>query len=156
MSDLRGLIRTEISLWTNNSGGDLIKGAVVIVDDALAASFTTTNISAYSNGKIGVLLENIADGEIGLVCTSGEVPIINLSASASLGDLVKTHSVAGQGVPHAKPRIEGDFAEVLGTGTTPRAILFGMPTAPQATATFPIIESIHVAASGSLTTTADP
>jgi len=62
-----------------------------------------------------------------MVALYGYVPKINLSSAAALGDLVKTHTVAGQGVPHAAPMTGGDFAMVLGTGTSPAALLFATP-----------------------------
>ncbi len=125
---LSGLIRREVALLTNNSGGDLLKGDVVIVDSTLELAFTTTTTAAYADGKVGVLEDDIPDGELGMVVFSGEVSQINLSASASLGDKVSTHTVAGQAARHASPRVEGDFAEVLDTGTNPPALLWGMPT----------------------------
>ena len=122
------MIRTVTAILANGSGGNLNKGDVVIVDAVMGLAFTTTTTVGFADGVIGVLLENIDDEEMGKVATGGYVPQINLSSAASLGDFIKTHSVAGQGVPHATPRIEGDFAQALGTGTTPPAILFGSPT----------------------------
>lgn len=121
--------RTEQAILTNKSGGTLAQGDVVIVDSSTAASVTTTTTGAYANGRIGVVLEpaGIASNAAGMIAFSGYVPKINLASSASLGDLVKTHTVAKQGTPHAAPSAGGDFAQVLGTGTTPAALLFGSP-----------------------------
>lgn len=121
--------RTEQAILTNKSGGALAQGDVVIVDSSTAASVTTTTTGAYANGRIGVVLEpaGIASNAAGMIAFSGYVPKINLASSASLGDLVKTHTVAKQGTPHAAPSAGGDFAQVLGTGTTPAALLFGSP-----------------------------
>lgn len=123
------LNRTTVVLLTNKSGGDLEFGDVVIVD-ADANAFTTTTESGFSDGIVGVIVEKngIADDNVGRVATCGYVKQINLSASASFADLVKAHTVAGQGVPHAAPRIEGDFAQVLENSSEPAAILFGSPT----------------------------
>lgn len=119
--------RTEQAILTNKSGGSLAQGDVVIVDSANAAAVTTTTTSGFINGRIGVVLEpnGIANNDLGMIAFSGYVPKINLSSSASLGDLVKTHTVAKQGVRHAAPAAAGDFAQVLGTGTSPAALLFG-------------------------------
>ncbi len=123
------LNRTVTALLTNKSGGSVAKGDVVIIDLTTASSFTTTTTGAYVDGQIGVVLEpnGIANNGIGMVAVGGFVPQINLSSSASLGDLFKTHTVAKQAVRHAAPRVSGDFGEVLGTGTTPPAMLFGSP-----------------------------
>jgi hypothetical protein len=119
--------RTEVALLTNKSGGSVAQGDVVIVDTANASAFTTTTSSAYVSGRIGVVLEpnGIASNGVGLVAFSGYVPVINLSGTGSIGDLVKTHTVAKQGVRHSAPQVAGDFAQVLGTTATPAALLFG-------------------------------
>lgn len=123
------LNRSEVLLLTNKSGGSVAQGDVVIIDSTTAASFTTTTTGAYVAGKIGVVLEpnGIASDAIGLIAFSGYVPKVTLSGAASLGDLFKTHTVAKQAVRHAAPAVTGDFGEVLGTGTSPAAILWGLP-----------------------------
>ncbi len=121
------LTRTETALLTNKSGGSVAQGDVVIVDTANAAAFTTTTTGAYVAGRIGVVLEpnGIASNAIGLIAFGGYVPVITLSGTGSIGDIVKTHTVAKQGVRHASPQVAGDFAQVLGTTATPAALLFG-------------------------------
>lgn len=122
------LNRTTVLQLTNKSGGSVAKGDVVIIDLATASSFTTTTTGAYTDGQIGVILDgSIANNAVGAVAVGGYVPQINLSGSASLGDLFKTHTVAKQAVRHAAPVVSGDFGMVLATGTTPAAILFGSP-----------------------------
>jgi hypothetical protein len=119
--------RTEIALLTNKAGVALAQGDVVIVDTANAAAVTTTTTSAYVSGRVGVVIEpnGIANNALGLVAFGGYVPVINLSGTGSIGDMVKTHTVAKQGVRHASPQVAGDFAQVLGTTATPAALLFG-------------------------------
>jgi len=119
--------RTETAYLTNKSGGSVAQGDVVIVDIANASAFTTTTTAAYVNGVIGVIIEpnGIANNGSGLVALAGWVPVINLSATGNIGDLVKTHTVAKQGVRHTAAQVAGDFAMVLGTSATPAAILFG-------------------------------
>jgi len=119
--------RTEQALLTNKSGGSVVQGDVVIVDTANASAFTTTTTSAYVSGRVGVVLEpnGIANNASGMIAFSGYVPIINLSATGTIGDSVKTHTVAKQGIRHAAPQVAGDFAQVLGTTATPAALLFG-------------------------------
>jgi hypothetical protein len=113
------------------SGGARSFGDVVILASGTAGAFTTTTTGGYVGGGLGVVLEpnGIADNAYGLVATGGYIPRINLNNSAALLDLVKTYTVAGQGLAHAAPLNLGDFAYVLGTGTTPAAILFGVPNA---------------------------
>ena len=124
------LNRVMVSVLTNKSGGPVAQGDVVIVDSANAAAFTTTTVGAYTEGSLGVVVEpnGIADSATGLVAFCGYVPKISLSGSASLGDLFKTHTAAKQAVRHAAPSVTGDFGEVLGTGATPAAMLWGSTT----------------------------
>lgn len=121
--------RTEMAVLTNKSGGLLAYGSVVIVDTANAAAFNSTTTAGYVSGRVGVVIDpgGIANNAPGLVAFSGWVPRINLDASASIGDMIKSSTVAGQGTPHASPLASGDFAQVIGSGTTPQALLFGSP-----------------------------
>lgn len=113
----------------NKSGGSVAKGDVVIVDSANAGAFTTTTTAAYVNGLIGVVIEpnGIASNATGMIQFSGPCPQVNLSSSASLGDLFHTHSVAKQAIRHAAGIQAGDFGIVTATGTTPSCILWGLP-----------------------------
>jgi hypothetical protein len=121
------LNRTVIVLLTNKSGGSVAQGDVVVIDLTAASSFTTTTTPAYVDGSIGVVLEpnGIANNAIGTIALGGFIPKINLSSSASLGNLFKTHTVAKQAAIHAAPLVTGDFGFVLETGATPKAFLFG-------------------------------
>jgi hypothetical protein len=132
------LNRTGVVFLTNKSGGSVAQGDTVIMDTTADASFTTTTTGALSTKLVGVVVEQngIANNAVGAVAFSGYVPKTNLSASASRGDFLKTHTAAKQAVPHASPQVEGDFAEVLGTGTTPAAWLFG-PNPPSGAYTPP-------------------
>lgn len=123
------LQRITQAILTNKSGGAVALGDVVVIDGTTAASFTTTTTSGFVNGVVGVVLEpnGIASNATGMVAFAGPVPQINLSGSASLGDLFKTHTVAKQAVRHAAGIVAGDFGIVLGTGTTPAALLWGLP-----------------------------
>jgi hypothetical protein len=125
----QSLGRTQCAILYNKSGGAVAYGDVVIIDTSNADAFTTTTSGGYILGPVGVVLDQngIADNARGLVGFSGWVPQVNLSGSASLGDLIKTHTVAKQAVRHSTPMVQGDFGAVLETGTTPPAILFGMP-----------------------------
>lgn len=149
------LNRSQVAYLTNKSGGPLAQGAVGIVDPGEAAAFTTTTSAGYIDGMICVVLEpnGIADDAAGLVALSGYVPKINLSASADLGDLLATHTVAGQAAPHASPMASGDFAMVLGTGTSPAAILNSLPM--QGIEPAQAYDAVALAADQAITTIAD-
>ena len=123
------LNRTVVAMLTNKSGGAHAQGDVCVIDSANASAVVNTTTSAYIGGQIAVCLDpgGVADNAIGSYAVGGFVPKINLSSSASLGDLFKTHTVAKQAVRHTAPIVSGDFGIVLGTGTTPAAILFGSP-----------------------------
>lgn len=123
------LNRTSVQLLTNKSGGSVAQGDVVVIDTSTASSFTTTDITGYTAQQIGVVVEpnGIANNAVGLIATGGYVTVVNLDSAASLGDFIKTDTVAKQGTPHATPSVAGDFAQALNTGTTPEAILFSAP-----------------------------
>jgi len=122
------LNRTTVALLTNKSGGTLAAGAVVVLDNTNAKGFTTTTTAGLSTRGIGVVLEpnGIANNATGLVALGGWVPKLTLNTAATVGQFIKTHTVAGQGTPHSSPQVEGDFAVALQASATPEAILFGM------------------------------
>lgn len=123
------LQRITQAVLTNKSGGAVAKGDCVIIDTANAAAFTTTTTSPFLNGIIGVVIEpnGIANNAAGMIQFAGPCGQINLSGSASVGDLFKTHTVAKQAVRHAPGILAGDFGICTGTGTTPACILWGLP-----------------------------
>lgn len=126
------LNRTVAALLTNKSGGALVYGDVVILDNTNANGFTTTTTSGLSTRGLGVIIEpnGIANNATGLVASGGWVPKINLNTAATVGQFLKTHTVAGQATPHSSPQVEGDFAVALEASATPAAILFGTPNGP--------------------------
>jgi hypothetical protein len=50
--------------------------------------------------------------------------LVNLNTAATLGQFIKTHTVAGQATPHSTIA-SGDFGYALEASATPKAILFG-------------------------------
>lgn len=114
-------------LLTNASGGALAQGDVVIVNTT-TKSFTTTTSAGLNTRGIGVVLDpaGIANGAIGQVAVVGYVPKINLNAGGTPGDRVRTHTVAGQAAASGSNQT-GDFGYILGSGTTPEAVLWGFP-----------------------------
>jgi len=121
--------RSNNGIFTNKSGGAHAQGDVVVLSGTTAAAVKNDTSGAYVDGIIGVCMEpnGVADNAQGLYTFGGYVSKINLSGSASLADLFKTHTVAKQAVRHAAPAVTGDFGIVLGTGATPAAWLFGKP-----------------------------
>jgi len=126
------LNRTTQVLMTNKSGGNLAYGDVVIWDNTNASSFTTTTTAGLSTRGLGVILEpgGIANNATGMIAVGGWVPRVNLNTASAVGQFIKSHTVAGQGTPHASPQVEGDFAVAMDASTTPSATLFGNPNAP--------------------------
>lgn len=121
------LNRTTQAILTNKSGGNLNYGDVVVLDNTNDNGFTTTTSAGLSTRGIGVILEpnGIANNASGMVAVGGWCPKINLNTAATDGQFIKTHTVAGQGTPHASPQVEGDFAVALTASATPAALLFG-------------------------------
>ncbi len=126
------LNRTTQVLLTNKSGGALTYGAVVILDNTNTNGFTTTTTAGLSTRGLGVILEpsGIANNASGMVAVGGWCPQVNLNTAAGIGQFIKTHTVAGQGTPHASPQVEGDFAVALSASATPPCNLFGSPNGP--------------------------
>ncbi len=128
------LNRTTQVLLTNKSGGNLTYGAVVVLDNTNTNGFTTTTTAGLSTRGLGVILEpsGIANNASGMVAVGGWCPQVNLNTAAAIGQFIKTHTVAGQGTPHASPQVEGDFAVALSASATPPCNLFGSPNGPLA------------------------
>lgn len=80
----------------NNSGGDLTTGASVIPDLTLEGAVTTTNDPAQILLPVGILTEDIADGEQGSVTWAGFVSSVTLTGTAVPGDFLYTSSTPGE------------------------------------------------------------
>jgi hypothetical protein len=128
------LNRTTVALLTNKSGGALVYGDVVILDNTNANGFTTTTTAGLSTRGMGVIIEpnGIVNNATGLVALGGWVPKVNLNTAATIGQFIKSHTVAGQATPHSSPQVEGDFGIALEASATPAAILFSSPNGPLA------------------------
>lgn len=125
------LNRTSLAFLTNKSGGDLNYGDVVVLDNTNDNGFTTTTTAGLSANGLGVIFDvaGIANNATGAVAIAGWCPQINLDGAATVGQLIKTTTVAGQGTPHDAPQTTGDFAWALTASATPSAMLFGSPNA---------------------------
>ncbi len=108
----------------NSSGGGVIAGDVVIINTAANDSFTTTT-SAASTQVVGIAQETIASAATGRILIAGYAPLVNVSASATRGHFLFTHTVAKQATSSAV-YASGAFGEILTAGTTPTAYIFGL------------------------------
>lgn len=114
--------RSNIVTMTNNSGGALIAGDVC-VQDATADENVTTTTSAASTSKVFIAAESIGIGAAGKFYESGYCPLVNVSASATRGYFLFTHTVAKQATS-AAGYSTGAFGRVLKAGTSPSAIIY--------------------------------
>lgn len=119
------LARLSVVMLVNKSGGLVMRGDVVIVDDANTGSFTTTIVQGLTRVAVGVVIspDGIPNNSIGTVAFGGYVLIVNLDSVAAIGDKIRTSSTAKKATPHATFG-PSDFGVVLSSSTTPDAILF--------------------------------
>lgn len=115
--------RQVVQTLTNQSGGAVIAGDVVIVSAANDESFTTTTSAAYNSTRVGVAQESIAAAATGRILLEGYAPLVNVSASATRGHYLLTHTVAKQATSQAG-YAAGAFGQILKAGTTPSAMIF--------------------------------
>ncbi len=118
--------RQVIAALTNESGGPVALGDVVILDPSNDESFTTTT-TPDSTAHIGIAQEAIAAGATGRVLLAGYAPLVNVSTSAARGDFLYTHSVAKQAAPSSQYR-SGAFGRVVKAGGSPSAFIFSLVT----------------------------
>lgn len=118
---LRG--RQVVASLTNQSGGAVIAGDVVIVSAANDESFTTTTSASYNTTRVGVALDSIAAAASGRILLEGYAPLVNVSASATRGHYLLTHTVAKQATSQAG-YAAGAFGQILKAGTSPSAMIF--------------------------------
>lgn len=124
---LRG--RQVVLSLTNQTGGGVVAGDVVVVSATVANAFAATVIGAYSDTPVGVALETIAAGAVGRIAFFGYVPTVNLTSAAALSDFLFTATEAKHGAPLSTDA-EGSFGQALGTGAAPAAFLWGRPSSP--------------------------
>lgn len=107
---------------TNNSGGALVAGDVCVQDTSADENVTTTT-SAASTLKVFVAAESIASAAAGKFYESGYCPLVNVSASATRGYFLFTHTVAKQATTSTTYGT-GAFGKILKAGTSPSAIIY--------------------------------
>ena len=116
-------------ILTNNSGGDLTAGAVVVLD---GSGFTTTSTAASAVGMVGILLDDTTDGSDGRVQFISPQTDLALPAGitgASADDYLFTSSTPGEATA-AATRAAGAFGRILavdGSGVPTLVELWGVP-----------------------------
>ena len=125
---MNALNKQTLVALTNNSGSPASQGDVVILNSAADSSFVITSAAAQAAQIIGVVVEpnGIAALSRGMVAVAGYVDKINLINSACPGYSLGTSASPRLGTSHSTVQT-GDFAQSLGTGTTPAGLLWGMP-----------------------------
>lgn len=115
--------RSEIVPLTNKSGGSVAAGDFVYIDTANNDSFTTGTTGAYTKG-IGIAQQTIASNAIGLVLVNGYASLVNVNASVTRGNFLKSHTVVKQGTDAGSSRASGTCGMFLTGGTTPDALIW--------------------------------
>jgi hypothetical protein len=96
---------------TNASGGDLLRGDVVVAVNQ--DEFDTISTASYTDGWVGILRNDTEDGAVGIVVWSGVgVVVPNTSDTASVGDFIFTDSTPGEATFNAS-RSAGALGKVL-------------------------------------------
>jgi hypothetical protein len=127
VDNLAYLVGTVEPELTNQSGGTLTAGAVVIADASNDSSFTTTT-TADDPLVIGVVMESIANAAAGRVATAGIVTV-NVQGNVARGDFLSTSTTAGRAKSAGGARNAGTFARALtayaggGAGTVTAVVL---------------------------------
>lgn len=107
--------------YENNEGSTLVAGTVVKLQTDGTVATTTT---AQSTGIIGVVIDDIDDGELGPVAFFGPVNLVNVTAAVTAGHYAETTTTAGAATGNATPR-EGSFGIFTSSSASPSAFLFG-------------------------------
>lgn len=115
---------------TNNSGGALEAGDVVVPDTSIdGPAVTTTTTAASTAGPIGVIIEGGADDAQVVVRWFGAGTFVNTTGTPADGDYLFTSTTAGAASTNAT-RGAGAFGRVVrddGSGETLSVLLWGVP-----------------------------
>src|SRR5690349_12971953 len=87
--------------YENASGVDLVAGDVVVVNSSGQITTTTT---AQDTRPVGVLVDDIADGDFGAVAFAGPVDLVNVTASVTAGNYAETSTTPAQATQNATRR----------------------------------------------------
>lgn len=114
----------HIGHFKNNSDTAFEEGDVVVIDETGDKSITFTT-TAQDTRPVGVVQEDIAPGDTGLVAWSGDVPFVKVTAAVTRGYYAETSTTQGQATQNATLRT-GSFGIFLTDGTAPAVHLFGL------------------------------
>lgn len=109
---------------TNKSGGGVIAGDVVYLNDGSNADSFTTGTTTNRTGGIGIAQETIADNGTGRILVGGYAALVNVNASVTIGHYGATYSVAKEATDAGASRAAGTFCQFQTGGTTPDAIIW--------------------------------
>ena len=120
------LNRTILVIGMNSSGSPVAQGDVLMQDVGTNNAWKNPGSAAQVDLLTAVVYEpyGIAMGAQGLLVTAGYVPKINLTATASPGDRIRTSATAFR-ADRNSANGAGDFGVALSSGSTPPAMLFG-------------------------------
>jgi len=109
--------------YENNTGGDLLEGTVVTID--ATGEIALTSVVGFA-GPVGVLVDDIGDGEAGAVAFSGPVDLVLVVSAVTAGNYGETSATPGeaQDTGSTTPDV-GSFVLFTSSGTTPSGYLLG-------------------------------
>ena len=83
----------------NDSGADVARGDLVVLDTAKGRNYFSTTTSGNDNKVIGMAAEAIADGAKGLIQTYGPTKYLKVDGNTDIaaGDFIATFTTAGIG-----------------------------------------------------------
>ena len=123
LADDEAQIGSEVGgTYTNNSGAALNIGDVVVV----VGTTVTTTTTAQDTRPLGVVVVGADDGDDVGIVTAGRVELVNVTASVTADYYLET-STTGKKATQNATRRAGSFGVILAAGTSPSALLFGIP-----------------------------
>lgn len=117
---------------TNNSGGFLDYGDVVVLQTDGTITTTTT---PQDTRPVGVIQQGGEDGDEISAQFAGFVGQVNTTGSVAAGDYLETSGTAGRARSGGTVRRNGSFAQALSAGPNPSALLFGVADAASVSVT---------------------
>lgn len=122
------LNRSTALVLTNKSGTGVSQGDVVVLSSAFNAAFDVVSAEGYTDSLMGVVADSggIGADAKGGVILSGYAPKINLNVpGGSPGQFIRTSGLRRGSTTESLT--SGSFGMVVGSGTSPAAVLFGNP-----------------------------
>ena len=109
--------------YENNTGADLPEGTVITLD--ASGEIALTSVVGLV-GPVGVLVDDIGDGETGAVAWSGPIDLVLVVSAVTAGHYGETSATPGEArdTGSADPDI-GSFVLFTSSGTSPSGFLLG-------------------------------